>query len=78
MTKKKKQTPSKAQGSPKKKMIKESDWYFSNHVAPLKKELRRAQEAGHYEAIPSQWMLLQEHLRKHRRLVREANFIQRP
>ncbi|MGF7089579.1 hypothetical protein JOD24_003464 [Kroppenstedtia sanguinis] len=59
----------------KKKKIKEADLFYSQEVAPLQRELRRAQQARHLEAVDDLWKRLQESLRQHRLLVKRARFV---
>ncbi|MFD1426343.1 hypothetical protein ACFQ4Y_05255 [Kroppenstedtia sanguinis] len=44
-------------------------------MAPLQRELRRAQQARHLEAVDDLWKRLQESLRQHRLLVKRARFV---
>ncbi|EGK13532.1 hypothetical protein ACFQ49_05190 [Kroppenstedtia eburnea] len=62
----------------KKKKIKEADLFYSREVAPLRRELRRAQQARHLEAVDDLWKRLQESLKQHRLLVKRARFVARP
>ncbi|GGA33942.1 hypothetical protein GCM10007416_03340 [Kroppenstedtia guangzhouensis] len=62
----------------KKKKIKEADLFYSREVAPLRRELRRAQQSRHLEAVDNLWKRLQESLKQHRLLVKRARFVTRP
>lgn len=62
----------------KKKKIKESDLYERREVAPLRRQLRRAQQAGHLQVIDEVWEDLQDARKQHRRLIDRGTFVERP
>ncbi|GGE29722.1 hypothetical protein GCM10011571_34880 [Marinithermofilum abyssi] len=76
--KKKRKDQVRQQRPARKKMIKESDWYYSREVAPLQRILRRAQHAGHGSVVDEVWPKLKEALWQHRRLIDRAHYIKRP
>ncbi|PTM59021.1 hypothetical protein C8J48_1621 [Desmospora activa DSM 45169] len=52
--------------------------YESRVVAPLRRQLRRAQEAGHLQAIDEIWGELQDAQKQHRMLIDRGTFVERP
>ncbi|MDA8353686.1 MAG: hypothetical protein M0Z65_11015 [Firmicutes bacterium] len=62
----------------KKKMIKESDLYYSQIVAPIQRELRRAQQFRNLDVIDELWNKREQALRQYQLLVKRACYIKRP
>jgi hypothetical protein len=60
------------------KMIRESDWYESRVVAPLRRQLRRAQLRGNHSFIDDIWGELEEAQKQHRILRDRNTFRERP
>ncbi|MFC4077147.1 hypothetical protein [Salinithrix halophila] len=67
-----------AQRPIRRKRIKESDLFYSQVVAPLRKELKRAQLSGNHSVIDQVWGKLKETLKHHRILIARATYIDRP
>ncbi|PTX64534.1 hypothetical protein C8P63_10227 [Melghirimyces profundicolus] len=63
---------------PKRKMIKESDLYYSRVVAPLRRDLRRARRTGRLDLVDDLWKQVENALRQHRILLKRARFVVRP
>ncbi|MDR6224112.1 hypothetical protein [Desmospora profundinema] len=80
MVKKKKRNKSEQpkQKSNRRKRIKESDLYESRVVAPLRSQLRRAQQGGHLQVVDEIWGKLQDAQKHHRILIARGTFVERP
>ncbi|SFS46568.1 hypothetical protein [Marininema halotolerans] len=62
----------------RKKWIKEADLYYSQTIAPLRRQLKSAQLSRNLESIDTYWNQLQAALKHHRILIPRANYVERP